>query len=63
MGPFPDATHPAWQWQLIVARDSLDPTTFDYFLEAATTATPDTWIKFVTGSFDPWAAPARGAEA
>ena len=60
-GPFPDATHPGWLWRLIVARDSLDPSTFDYDLEAATSAAPDKWIDFVTGSFDPAGGSSQGS--
>jgi hypothetical protein len=51
-GPFPDGTHPGWQWQLIVQRDAADASTFDYFLEAAAPGAPGSWIQFVVGTFD-----------
>ncbi len=50
-GPFPDTHHPGWQWQMIVTREA-DGTTFDYQLNVANVGTPNTWIEFLTGTFD-----------
>ena len=51
-GPFPDANHPGWQWELVVNRQP-DGTTFNYHLDVQNTkaATP-TWVEFLTGGFD-----------
>ena len=59
-GPVPDGTHPGWQWQLIVQRDSADGSAFDYRLEAAAPGAPAAWITFVSGSFDPAGGASQG---
>ncbi len=49
-GPFDDSNNAGWQWELIVTR--VDTGTFNYLLQVRSTATPDQWVAFLTGSFD-----------
>jgi len=51
-GPFPDANHPGWTWELIVERDPTDPTTFTYQLQTQNAGAVTGWLLFVSGSFD-----------
>jgi hypothetical protein len=51
-GPIADSKQPGWQWELIVSRASEDATAYSYELDFASTATPDSPVKFLTGMFD-----------
>jgi hypothetical protein len=50
-GPAADTNKPGWQWELKIDRQ-LNGTTFDYHLLVANQATPDSWVEFISGTYD-----------
>jgi hypothetical protein len=50
-GPFADTNNPGWQWKLEIDRQS-DGTTFNYHVDLASEAAPDSWTEFLVGTFD-----------
>jgi hypothetical protein len=50
-GPSPDSNKPGWQWKFVIDRQ-VNGTTFDYHLFVGSQATPDTWVEFLTGTYD-----------